>query len=125
MNELNRILSQESQESGLLEDNIAFTLADSIINANLAECRKELINVKSQIIVEFFKCYSITCINEKYPKMIELTNNVYSYLKSLTGNEIEDLIKLGLLEWEGERERAHLTPRGRLLGNQVFMRFVG
>ncbi|MBU0513101.1 MAG: coproporphyrinogen III oxidase family protein, partial [Chloroflexi bacterium] len=51
------------------------------------------------------------------------------------GNEIEDLIKLGLLEWldsplpEGEglgvRERVRLTRRARLLGNQVFMRFVG
>ena len=57
------------------------------------------------------------------------------------GSEIEDLIKLGLLEWldspllqgdgvgevprGGMRERVRLTRRGRLLGNQVFMRFVG
>jgi len=36
--------------------------------------------------------------------------------------EIEELIRFGLLEWEGDSIR--LTKRGRLLGNQVFMRFV-
>jgi oxygen-independent coproporphyrinogen-3 oxidase len=37
--------------------------------------------------------------------------------------EIEELIHFGLLEWNGDAIR--LTKRGRLLGNQVFMRFVG
>ena len=58
-------------------------------------------------------------------------------LVDMFGEEIEDLIRLGLLEWadsplppgEGlgvrEKERVRLTRRGRLLGNQVFMRFVG
>jgi len=36
--------------------------------------------------------------------------------------EIRDLEKLGLLEWDEDRLR--LTPRARLLGNQVFMRFL-
>jgi oxygen-independent coproporphyrinogen-3 oxidase len=36
--------------------------------------------------------------------------------------ELDALVKVGLLEWQGELIR--LTPRGRLLGNQVFMRFV-
>jgi len=36
--------------------------------------------------------------------------------------EIEELIQFGLLEREGES--IWLTKRGRLLGNQVFMRFV-
>lgn len=39
------------------------------------------------------------------------------------GREIEDLLRLGLLEWSDDILR--LTSRGRLLGNQVFMRFVG
>jgi oxygen-independent coproporphyrinogen-3 oxidase len=45
--------------------------------------------------------------------------------------EVEELIGLGLLEWgptpEGSStlEVLRLTRRGRLLGNQVFMRFVG
>jgi oxygen-independent coproporphyrinogen-3 oxidase len=40
-------------------------------------------------------------------------------------NEIEGLIKLGLLEWEPlTGEVLRLTPRGRLLGNQVFMQFI-
>lgn len=39
------------------------------------------------------------------------------------GSEIEKLTRLGLLEWAGESLR--LTVRGRLLGNQVFMHFVG
>ena len=42
------------------------------------------------------------------------------------GDEIEQLTRLELLEWSGEqRDRLRLTRRGRLLGNQVFMRFVG
>ena len=36
--------------------------------------------------------------------------------------EVEELIRFGLLEWEGDSIR--LTRRGRLLGNQVFLRFV-
>jgi oxygen-independent coproporphyrinogen-3 oxidase len=42
------------------------------------------------------------------------------------GNEIADLIRLDLLEWVGEEanRRLRLTTCGRLLGNQVFMRFV-
>jgi oxygen-independent coproporphyrinogen-3 oxidase len=45
----------------------------------------------------------------------ESLNNVY-------GKDVEELTRLGLLEWQAERLR--LTRRGRLLGNQVFMRFV-
>jgi oxygen-independent coproporphyrinogen-3 oxidase len=49
------------------------------------------------------------------------------------GKEIEELLKFALLEWvndspllkgEGPGVRLRLTKRGRLLGNQVFMRFV-
>jgi oxygen-independent coproporphyrinogen-3 oxidase len=47
------------------------------------------------------------------------------------GNEIDELIHLGLLEWHKETsevketpEVLRLTSRGRLLGNQVFIRFV-
>jgi coproporphyrinogen III oxidase-like Fe-S oxidoreductase len=38
------------------------------------------------------------------------------------GAEVEDLIRLGLLEKNGDVTK--LTRRGRLLGNQVFVRFV-
>jgi oxygen-independent coproporphyrinogen-3 oxidase len=38
--------------------------------------------------------------------------------------EIDELLKLGLIENE-TGERIRLAARGRLLGNQVFMRFVG
>jgi len=43
-------------------------------------------------------------------------------MDNVFGKEIEDLIRLGLLVWQAERLR--LTRRGRLLGNQVFKRFV-
>jgi oxygen-independent coproporphyrinogen III oxidase len=43
-------------------------------------------------------------------------------LTDVFGKEIDELIRLGLLEWDAERIR--LTKHGRLLGNQVFMRFV-
>lgn len=39
--------------------------------------------------------------------------------------EIEELGNLDLLEWAGvENDMLRLTPRGRLLGNQVFVRFI-
>ena len=46
-------------------------------------------------------------------------------LESVYGAEIDELIKLGLLEWGGDSNNSlRLTPKGRLLGNQVFIRFV-
>ena len=45
-----------------------------------------------------------------------------STLEQVYSREIEELLQLRLLEWQGDRLR--LTPRGRLVGNQVFMRFV-
>ena len=39
------------------------------------------------------------------------------------GSQVTDLKELGLLEWE--EARLKLTPRGRLLGNEVFQRFFG
>jgi len=54
-----------------------------------------------------------------------------SKLTDIYGAEIDELIQLGLLEWnkmtseaEGASEVLRLTARGRLLGNQVFIRFV-
>lgn len=44
-------------------------------------------------------------------------------LTDIYGRQIDRLVKLGLLEWSSDRLR--LTARGRLLGNQVFMQFVG
>jgi len=43
-------------------------------------------------------------------------------METIFGKEIEDLIRLGLLAWQAER--LCLTRRGRLLGNQAFVRFV-
>jgi oxygen-independent coproporphyrinogen-3 oxidase len=44
-------------------------------------------------------------------------------MQGVYGKEIDDLMKLGLIE-NGIGERIKITRRGRLLGNQVFMRFV-
>lgn len=44
-------------------------------------------------------------------------------LMDIYPEEVKELIRLGLLEWA--RDSIKLTKRGRLLGNQVFMRFVG
>ena len=43
-------------------------------------------------------------------------------MESVFGSDLRDLEGLGLLEKEGDRWR--LTVRGRLLGNEVFQRFV-
>lgn len=46
-------------------------------------------------------------------------------MKQVFGRDIAELEELGLLEWVGEPdERLRLTRKGRLLGNQVFVRFV-
>jgi putative oxygen-independent coproporphyrinogen III oxidase len=47
-------------------------------------------------------------------------------LQVVFAQEIRDLIGFGLLEWygEGEGQCLRLTQRGRLLGNQVFYRFI-
>jgi len=53
----------------------------------------------------------------------EVFSNRFGVLmQDVFGREIEELIGLLLLEWAGPVLR--LTKRGRLLGNQVFMRFV-
>jgi oxygen-independent coproporphyrinogen-3 oxidase len=44
-------------------------------------------------------------------------------MREVYGKEIEELLKLGLIE-NGVADRIKITNRGRLLGNQVFMRFV-
>ncbi len=54
-------------------------------------------------------------------------------LMDVFGREIEDLARLGLLEWADDHQPQLMQPdrlirlskRGRLLGNQVFLRFVG
>ena len=60
-------------------------------------------------------------------------------MRDIYGKEIEDLLKLelierpespsprgrGMSEGQGDGEILRLTQRGRLLGNQVFMRFIG
>jgi oxygen-independent coproporphyrinogen-3 oxidase len=52
------------------------------------------------------------------------SNHIDYYVKYK--KQVDQLIKQGLLEWaEPEHERIRLTRRGRLLGNQVFMQFVG
>jgi len=50
-------------------------------------------------------------------------------MQDVFGNEIDELLKLGLIEQQiseflKNSEVLRLTKRGRLLGNQVFMRFV-
>jgi coproporphyrinogen III oxidase-like Fe-S oxidoreductase len=44
-------------------------------------------------------------------------------MRAVYGKEINELLKLGLIE-NGTRAGIKITKRGRLLGNQVFMRFV-
>ena len=47
-------------------------------------------------------------------------------MEAVFGAEIENLLELGLLEWFGDQQdRLRLTHQGKLLGNQVFMQFVG
>jgi len=44
-------------------------------------------------------------------------------MREIYGKEIDELLKLGLIE-DGVGKKIKITRRGRLLGNQVFMRFV-
>lgn len=46
-------------------------------------------------------------------------------LLDVYGENIARLTSLGLSEWSGAKQGTlRLTPKGRLLGNQVFMEFV-
>jgi oxygen-independent coproporphyrinogen-3 oxidase len=46
-------------------------------------------------------------------------------LAEVFGQDITYLVQVGLLEWAGaEKDCLRLTPHGRLLGNQVFQRFI-
>ena len=46
-------------------------------------------------------------------------------LEEIFEAQISELLGLGLLEWAGENQDIlRLTPKGRLLGNQVFYRFI-
>jgi len=54
-------------------------------------------------------------------------------MSAVYGREIEELLKFALLEWANEPSflkgeelgpRLRLTKRGRLLGNQAFLRFI-
>jgi oxygen-independent coproporphyrinogen-3 oxidase len=44
-------------------------------------------------------------------------------IRDAYGQEIDELLRLGLIE-NGTGTQIKITRRGRLLGNQVFMRFV-
>jgi oxygen-independent coproporphyrinogen-3 oxidase len=52
----------------------------------------------------------------------EFFNRFGKGMTEVFGKEIDGLLASGLLEWEGDV--LHLTPKGRLLGNQVFLNFV-
>jgi len=67
---------------------------------------------------------------------VEFVNRFGVQMKDTFRKEIDNLVGVGLLEWAGGNslpqgtelaggDRLRLTRRGRLLGNQVFMRFVG
>jgi coproporphyrinogen III oxidase-like Fe-S oxidoreductase len=45
-------------------------------------------------------------------------------LMAVFGKEVDELVRLGLLEWVDSNGILRLTRRGRQVGNQVFMRFV-
>ncbi len=53
-------------------------------------------------------------------------NRFGKVISDVFNNEILEVAALGLVEWvsEGNDQRLRLTKKGRLLGNQVFMRFV-
>ncbi len=47
-------------------------------------------------------------------------------LVDVFGKQVTDLLHQGLIKWnEGEGSTLALTERGIMLGNQVFMQFVG
>ena len=61
---------------------------------------------------------------------IEFQNRFGTRMQDVFGQEIEELLNLGLIESQTSdvsetSEVFRLTERGRLLGNQVFMRFIG
>jgi len=55
----------------------------------------------------------------------EFRARFHTSIEDVFNNEIEELLRFGLLEWKPpDNDRLRLTPRGRLLGNQMFIRFI-
>lgn len=64
-------------------------------------------------------------LTEEGVSAMEFQHRFGQELKLVYPDEIKELMAVGLLEWSGfGDDRLRLTPKGRLLGNQVFMRFV-
>ena len=113
-----RLTKPESRVS-----NLAFPLPPSTVNRQLITPQVEMQETMITGLRLTREGVSATTFRDRFGRD----------LVEVFGKEINELVGLGLLEWAHPSpcgigaggEVLRLTKRGRLLGNQVFMRFVG
>ena len=101
--------------------NIAFPLSLAAVNHHKQTLKDDM----SEFMMTGFRLTQEGVSTSKFEKRFGQS------LDDVFGKEIDELLKLGLIEknsplplGEGLEGRVKLTQRGRLLGNQVFVRFV-
>ena len=117
------------------------TYIDRIINYQLSNLRFPLspatVNHHKQTLKDNMSEFMMTGLRltQEGVSMREFQKRFGQSMQDVFGKEIDELVKLGLIEspsptgrgvseGQGEGEILRLTKHGRLLGNQVFMRFV-
>jgi oxygen-independent coproporphyrinogen-3 oxidase len=106
--------------------NLAFQLSPAIVNHHKQSLKDDM----SEFMMTGLRLTREGISSDEFEKRFGIR------LRDVFGKEIDELLRMNLLavfpspsgrerlEGSGEREILRLTPRGRLLGNQVFMRFV-
>jgi len=92
---------------------LAFPLSPATVNQH----RQSLNDDMSEFMMTGFR------LTQEGVSAQEFEQRFGNPLRGVFGKEIDELLKLGLIESQTS-EVLRLTKRGRLLGNQVFMRFV-
>jgi oxygen-independent coproporphyrinogen-3 oxidase len=95
-----------------LRSNLSFPLSPATVNQ---------IQISNRVEMQETMLTGLRLVREGVSDL-DFTARFGVQMQHVFGREIDELISLSLLEWSGSILR--LTKRGRLLGNQVFMRFV-
>jgi len=114
-----RLASPWDQLPNSLISNLAFPLSPATVNQH----KQTLNDDMSEFMMTGLR------LTQEGVSSSEFEKRFGSKLQDIYGKEIDELLKLGLIESKTSEffknsEVLRLTKRGRLLGNQVFMRFV-
>lgn len=104
-----------SWERGDLQDKISFPISPATAKVTRIDREEE---IKETMMM------GLRLTNEGISQR-EFQSRFNTSLLDVYGEEIDELIGLGLLEWDQKsKDILRITARGHLLGNQVFRRFI-